>query len=262
LMISPSLTYQLNPKLSMAFGVDYALAKLTLSKYSYSNKLLYTHKLHDWDAWGWHFGALYHFNAKTTIGLRFNSSVKLKMAGSLSPAYQGYDAASSELSSPEVIVFSVKHELDKKNTFLFDLQLTNWSRFDYLDLVDKATGSSDLTTSYEYNYNDSWRCALGYSYDLTAGLKIRVGTAYDQTPTSDTFRKANIPDDSRSWLSFGFTQDTSGGSFDFGYAFVKMAKAKLNQTESLVTGSVSSTLTGSYSSHVHIMGMQWNKSWK
>ena len=85
---------------------------------------------------------------------------------------------------------------------------------------------------------------------------MRLGLAFDETPTTDQHRNIRIPDSHRNWYTAGVTQKTSFGSIDTGYAFVKMKDATVEEV--LETGFSAKV---DYKSYVHILGIQWNYIW-
>ena len=76
--------------------------------------------------------------------------------------------------------------------------------------------------------------------------------AFDETPVSDTFRTARIPDGDRTWIAFGAKYRLSPRSMvDVGYAHLFIKDASINKTESGVT------LAGNYESAVDILSAQF-----
>ena len=63
-------------------------------------------------------------------------------------------------------------------------------------------------------------------------LSLRGGVAYDETPVSDAYRTARIPDGDRTWMAFGGQYRVSDRStFDFGYAHLFIRDTHINKTE-------------------------------
>jgi long-chain fatty acid transport protein len=75
--------------------------------------------------------------------------------------------------------------------------------------------------------------------------------AYDETPVSDAFRTARIPDASRTWLAFGAQYRLSASTMlDVGYAHLFFEDARINKTENGIT------LSGAYDNSVDILSAQ------
>jgi long-chain fatty acid transport protein len=62
-----------------------------------------------------------------------------------------------------------------------ELQWQNWSVFDAISVRSPALGINGATPE---NYDDAFYVAVGGEYDFTDDLTVRLGAAWDQTPTS------------------------------------------------------------------------------
>ena len=59
------------------------------------------------------------------------------------------------------------------------------------------------------NWRDTFKVALGASYQLSQPLQLRFGMAYDQSPVRDAdSRMTTMPDNDRIWLSGGLKTAT------------------------------------------------------
>ena len=107
----------------------------------------------------------------------------------------------------------------------------------------------------EQNWDDSYRYSLGANYRFSDKLTLRGGVAYDETPVSDAFRTARIPDEDRTWIAFGAQYRLSDKSaLDFGYAHLFVKDADIDKLENLVR------LTGTYDASVDILSAQYTHS--
>ena len=131
---------------------------------------------------------------------------------------------------------------------------TGWSDFLVLRIVN-GNGTPAVPTVTE-NWDDSYRYSVGANYHFNDRLTLRGGVAYDETPVSDAYRTARIPDEDRTWIAFGAQYHLSGRSvLDVGYAHLFVKDARINKTE---TGPV--TLTGTYEGAVDILSAQFTHS--
>jgi long-chain fatty acid transport protein len=261
--LSPGTAYKITSELSLGLGLDYSFGALLLSKYAASpinavvDNKMYGH------AWGWHFG-LFYTTKQADFGLRYNSMLQYDLSGDVYPTTLA-STVSTTVKSPEVVVASVNYHVTKNDNVLLDIQRTNWDRVQEIDLLYAGGNGSlaSMLTTLSSNpvkiteqYKGAWRGALGYQHFFGESSILRLGVAYDQTPSNDTYRSPMIPDNDRTWLSIGWTQKWKGSSLDLGYAFVNIADAKLNFNDPLV-----GTLVGTWKTHVHIFGLQWNVEW-
>jgi long-chain fatty acid transport protein len=104
-------------------------------------------------------------------------------------------------------------------------------------------------------WEDTWRYALGATYQLTEQFKLRGGVAYDETNVPDSTRTARLPDSDRTWLALG-AQWSPGGSFvvDVGYAHLFVDDAALNQDDGNATAR--GFLLGEQQSSIDIVSAQ------
>ena len=110
-----------------------------------------------------------------------------------------------------------------------EVQWQNWSVFDKIDINVPAIG---LSQQDQQNYDDAFFVAIGGEYDVLNDLTVRVGAAWDQTPTNDdilagqinpgaTNRTVRVPDEDRIWLSIGGTYEMNDHmSVDIGYSYL------------------------------------------
>jgi long-chain fatty acid transport protein len=186
----------------------------------------------------------------TRFGLAYRSDVRHKLEGDVTftgvPAPNG--PISAEITLPETISLSGFHQINPQWAVMSDVTWTRWSRFQELRILRSSGALVSLTPE---NWKDTYRFALGASYQQSDKLKLRGGVAYDQAPVSDSNRTARVPDADRTWLSVGASyQLTPKSSMDLGYAHIFMANAAIN------TGTPA--LIGEYSNSVDILSAQYN----
>ena len=212
-------------------------------------------------AWGFNLGALFNISPQTRVGLAYRSSINYNLSGSVSFTGVPAPLAASftnqpvflALKMPESFSVSVFHQMSDKWDAMADASRTGWSSLQQLNVL-KANGTS-LSTTPE-NWKDTWRVSAGANYHYSSQWTSRVGIAYDQTPTSDTYRTPRIPDGSRTWLSLGGQyKPTRESAVDFGYAHLFVSNVPINQT---VAGA--GTLNGSFSDSVDILNVQYTHS--
>ena len=136
---------------------------------------------------------------------------------------------------------------------------TRWSRFQ--SIVFAFDNPKQPTIVEPERWNDSFRFALGFRWDVTKTVQLRTGTAFDQTPVpSPRFRTARIPDSDRVWLSGGLAwAPTDRLRFTLGYAHLFAFDVPVRNPDP-VTGNV---LSGEFSGSANIVGVQatWLAGW-
>ena len=253
--INPSLAYKLNYQLSLGAGLDaqYIKAELTNAVNLGVAEGLAQVKGDDWSV-GYNLGALYELDPATRFGLAYRSNVRHKLKGDVTfsggvPAPNG--PISAEITLPETVSLSGFRQINPQWAVMGDATWTRWSRFKELRIVRDTGGEVGLTTE---NWEDTMRYSFGASYQFNNKLKLRSGVAYDQSPVSDVYRTARIPDADRVWLSAGANYKlSSAGSVDVGYAHIFVDNASIN-TGTAGTGQ----LVGTYENSVDILSVQYN----
>lgn len=234
----------------------------------------------DSNEWGWNLGLAWQVSQTTRVGLAYRSSIEHTVEGDVTfdrPSFGAtFDPAVAALTPngparvtiklPDTWTLSAFQQIDEKWSIQGDIARTGWSSIKTLDIY--RTNGTLLASSY-YNWKDTWRVALGGAYQYSDALKLRAGVAYDQSPVDDEHRTPRLPDNDRTWLSFGMNYAfTKALSMDFGYThiFVKNAPINdsgyhadynpggINTTNPVVRG----TVKGEYENSVDILSAQLN----
>jgi long-chain fatty acid transport protein len=210
------------------------------------------------DDWGFGVsaGVLWQVTAATRVGVAYQSQIKHTIEGDLTTAL-GVTPIRAEVTLPDVVTLSAVHQLTPRWELLADVAWTNWSKFERLEVVSRSTGT--VLSSSPQNWHDTWRVALGVTYKAGDRVKLRAGTAYDETPVPDRFRSARIPDESRVWLAAGLQYRVmASGTVDIGYAHLFVQDPSINRTEPIGATGQTTTLRGEYENRVDIIGIQFS----
>ena len=285
--INPSIAYKANDKLSLGFGVsamriDADLTSAvdfgTILGSLTSNPLLFQKldgttrtKGDDW-GFGWNAGVIFQPTDDTRIGLSYRSQIHETLKGTtsfynvpapLAASFQN-GPVTAKLVTPDSASISIFTKLDEKWDLLGDLSWTDWSKFQNLTII-RTSGT--IVSSNSENWHNTLRVSAGANYHVDENLKLKVGVAYDESPVSDLYRTARIPDNDRIWLSFGGQYKLSETSkIDVGYTHIFVKDASLDKTNEIQTASPALTaalqdkLIGNYSSSIDMMSVQFSHS--
>lgn len=253
--LNPSVAYQVNDGFSLGAGINYQRVRGELTSNPAATSI--SSLTGSDSAWGYNLGALVNAGSKTRIGLAYRSDISYNLSGQVS-----FTAPLAALSGPVTLAVkmpasfsaSVFHQLDDKWDVMADATWTGWGVFKELRVI-RLTPLPTLPVTPE-NWRDTWRLSAGANHHYNEQWTARMGVAYDQTPVSDAFRTARIPDASRTWLSVGGQYKASTDSvIDFGYAHLFVNNAVINST---VTAPA---LVGTYSNSVDILSVQYAYGW-
>ncbi len=303
--INPSIAFKLDEQHSVAVGVIAQHAEASLRQYANFGYALTSAAgatgvallngngaadgFADVDGDDWGFGYnlawMWDINDSTRLGVNYRSKIEhtlkgtAKWAKSSSAAtlnavgFKDLEDASVQIDTPESLSVHGMFKLNPRVNMFGDVTWTKHSRFDKARLVYANGKGIAGTSSYQGNttylspaWKDTYKVSLGGSYQYTDALQLRAGVAYDKSPVpDDNHRLATMPDNDRTWLSFGGKYDLSKvSSIDFAYSYIMIKDAKANVDGTCTFQGVSQCVssqtkgTADYKSSAQIVGVQYN----
>ncbi len=262
--INPSLAYRVNESWTIGAGFNalYAHGRLTARNTSSDmvpgiiGARLFDLEGDDW-GFGWNLGLLHEVSKQTRIGLHYRSAVKLNIEGEASGdlvALTGTNERDAHLNVelPDTVELSIYHEINDQWAVHGDVLWTNWSKFKQLaPLVHPAIDGQLLV---EENWEDSFRYAIGATYQHNKQITFRFGIALDESPVSSVAdRTLRIPDADRLWVSIGATVRLNDCyNLDFGYTHIFTNDAEIDFES---TGGNEGQFRGTASGDVDLFGI-------
>jgi long-chain fatty acid transport protein len=251
--VNPSIAWKASDSLSLGAGVSIQYIEATLTNAASTGvpPVVGTVEGDDY-GWGFNLGALWELNEATRIGVAYRSEIESTLEGDLSfNVLPTVIPVTADVTLPDSASVSLFHKLSAQWELLADVTWMGWSDFEELRIV-RAVGTPLVTPE---NWDDSFRYSLGANYHHSEKLTLRGGVAFDETPVSDAYRTARIPDEDRTWIAFGAQYRLSDRSaLDFGYAHLFVKDADIDKLEGPVR------LTGTYDSSVDILSAQYTHS--
>ncbi len=294
LNVNPSIAFKINDALSIGAGINFQHIEAEITKavnYTAVGAALGvplgtagSNKIDGKDnAWGFNLGVLINPAPNTNIGLTYRSAMAYKLSGAanyfgrptaLNTAISGgfgtavaaaaFDQVgdgpiTADLKLPASFSAALKHQINPTWDVLADATWTQWSSLKTLDIV-RSNGA--LIESTPFEWRNTWRVGFGFNYRPNDAWTVRTGVAYDQTPTSNTYRIPRLPDESRTWLAIGGQYKVSKvGAIDFGYAhlFVNDPAVALTglPTISAAAAAGRGNLVGNYRNSLDIVSIQY-----
>lgn len=176
------------------------------------------------------------------------------------------------ITTPQSLTISYAQQLTDKLQLVAGSTWTQWSVFENFDVksTESTTGMIEslggLGNGYighiEENWQDTIAFAIGANYRLNDDWLLRTGYANDQSPVSNSWRTARVPDNDRQWLSAGANYRISEDlDIDFAFAYMFFEDTEINEYDRNLDGSVktgSSNLQGTYSMDAVAYSLQVN----
>ena len=244
-------------------------------------------KGHDW-GFGYQLAWMWDINDRARVGVNYRSKVSHTLKGSAeweadgayarrawdlgALAARGYvprEKASVKIVTPESLsVHGMYKATDKFNLFS-DVTWTRHSRFNKAELVFENTknvinGKSDRTVITP-NWRNTYKVALGGSYQVTDPLQLRAGIAFDRSPVKNAgYRMNSLPDGNRIWFSLGAKYHIGKNHvLDAAYSHIHINDTRYHTARA--TGSdVDSKGASSahFKNHADIIGLQYTYKFK
>jgi len=267
----PSLAWQALPTVALGAGGDALYGKARLRSNVGSGAAGVSdgelHNIADGWGFGWHAGILWEPMDTTRIGLNYRSRISLRVEGQAKIVTPGTGVVAlpdvhSHVPLPATLTFSAYQEVLPCLALTADVAWTQWSKFEFLELGYHPAVPGFASDLYiEEQFSNTMRYALGAIYSWKPQWSFRVGIAWDESPVSDQYRTAAIPDADRFWLSVGAAYTLSEKwRFDIGYAHLFFDDATIDQLAPINMGTLArasaSRLTGNFDSGANILGIQ------
>jgi long-chain fatty acid transport protein len=257
-----ALAYRLNQHWSLGAGLNAIQGEGEVGGTFPANEMIAKHLKGDGWALGWNLGALYEYSPQTRVGLSYRHDVTLTLEGdAMGIDEQGRpfeDKGKLDLALPASAELALFHQLTPALAVHSSINWTNWSRFTQLEAELDHHGTMHIK---DEQWQDSWRYALGLTYQLTPDWQLRSGLAYDKSPVPAERRTISIPDSDRVWYSLGTGYRFSPAlSLDLGLTFIDGKQAAVSESMELKPGiaATTSTFEGSSEGDAWLAGLQLN----
>jgi long-chain fatty acid transport protein len=266
--VNPSIAYKLTPTVSIGAGINWQKADAELTNAAFLGPAGEgrTKLEADDDAWGWNVGALFQLGSDMRVGISYRSSIKYDLEGDVTtrtlagaPVASGTFPAEASVEFPDSAILSVTQMYGDKWQLLGDVQYTNWSKVGTIEVVNSNNGVT--ADRLDFDFDDSWRIALGVNYFHSETWTFKGGLAWDQSPVDDDNRTVRLPDTDRIWLSLGAKYRFSkAAAIDVGYTHLFIESADIDRTRAVslnpLLSGFNTRVTGDYDASVDILGVQ------
>ncbi|WP_191963663.1 OmpP1/FadL family transporter [Neisseria zalophi] len=247
----------------------------------------------DW-GFGYHLAWMWDINENTRVGINYRSHIKHNLKGNADwtadgvvakqiyaqtigqtienggTGYVPHEKASLKITTPESLSVHGLHRISSKWNVFGDVTWTRHSRFNRAELKFEnpkrtLSGQQSNQTVILPNWRNTYKVALGASYQVNDPLQVRFGVAYDQSPVRKAQeRLVTMPDSNRIWYSVGAKYNLNKKhAFNIAYSHIHIQNANAivsgqpsNAAVTTVDSNVSSFAR--YKSRANILGLQYN----
>ncbi|SIR92868.1 long-chain fatty acid transport protein [Aquipseudomonas alcaligenes] len=275
--LQPTLSYQINDRVSVGFGPTINKIKGKLVNKLDNSAALGTGETKvgikgDDVAYGFNVGLMVDVTDSLTWGLTYHSKVDYTLegrtritngSGPIFSQFNGNYDASLDFTTPETIDTSVTYKLDDQWTLYAGTTFTRWSRLQ--EIVVENEGTPSLLgmqpigeVSEELKWHNTWSYAIGASYQLNPQWVLRTGLAIDPSPAENAHRSVRIPVGNRKVLSVGAGWSPNPDlTIDVAYSYLQESSAKVNQASKELAGAeIAPGFSAEYNNSAHGLGLQ------
>ena len=179
-------------------------------------------------------GAYWQVNEKTGLALTFLGENKLDFGGDLDLTLPGLGGGTSienvntnlEIPFARALSLSASRDIGERTTLLATVGWEDWSTLDKI-LISTSERSGQLY----YDWEDTWKFALGFRIRGNGPWTFYTGAAYDTSPTSAYKRTADLPIDRQVRLSFGASYHLdSGKTINGSFTYADYGDARIDNS--------------------------------
>ncbi len=275
--LQPTLSYQINDRVSVGFGPTINKIKGKLVNKLDNSAAFGTGETKvgikgDDVAYGFNVGLMVDVTDSLTWGLTYHSKVDYTLegrtritngSGPIFSQFNGDYDASLDFTTPETIDTSVTYKLDDQWTLYAGTTFTRWSRLQ--EIVVENEGTPSLLgmqpigeVSEELKWHNTWSYAIGASYQLNPQWVLRTGLAIDPSPAENEHRSVRIPVGNRKVFSVGAGWSPNPDlTIDVAYSYLQESSAKVNQASKELAGAeIAPGFSAEYNNRAHGLGLQ------
>ena len=214
--VNPAIAIKLLDNLSLGLGCSYIFSTLKLDLYQRLGPFIEGGDSYDAPTAMKATGNSFNFNAGLlykgkgfSLGASYRSHFNIKYSGTVAidnefiPApFQPYIPTSGDVKTtfkfPDILTLGVAINVTPKLVWSFDVHTYFWKRFDSYtaDITFPSPfPAQSLTAPQLWKNSQCYR--MGFAYQATDKLSLRLGTFFDETPQPTATMDPNLPDSDR-----------------------------------------------------------------
>ena len=218
--MNPNVAFKFNDHFSMAVGAEVLKGSFDLQRAVPIGGVDRTVSFHT-KGYGFagNLGLHYQFDDQWAAGFTYRSPMHLSTTGSGQNEIPGRIAFSDsqqnlDATLPSSYTLAVSFKPSDKWVLEFDTLYTRW------ELTDEIQYSGTIDAQTPLHYKNTWRFQLGAEYWMLESLALRLGYAYDQTPTRAGDASFMLPANDRQLFSTGLGYKAGNFTADWSFMYV------------------------------------------
>lgn len=222
-VITPSVAYQFNKKLSVGFGISIGKSEVGAKKLmpiGHNQYLELEVDLDDDFNYSFNFGAMYKPIKTVSLGIAYRSKTSVDYKGSAEvKGMSSSDVSMDTVDYPDQAQFGIRYQPHEKLSIEFDFVWTNWSAVE----TQIMNFSEIPNQEFDRNWDNTNQFKIGVEWIATDMLAFRAGYFYDPSPVPDSTFDFMWPDADKNVYSLGMGLDFGKFSVDsvFQYSLVE-----------------------------------------
>ncbi len=265
-----NLAYKINDMFSVAAGISYAMANVTIMKYvpipdPISGDFKLTLKGDD-SAIAYDLALFFKPSDALSFGISYRSSTPFEFKGTATseqyPQQLEGQLPSGDISASFTAPMNISAGLawHANNQFVVtaDYQYVGWSSYDKMEVVFNDGRKSTAIRDYQ----NSWIARIGGEYSLNNSVNgaIRAGFLYDKNPVKDEYVEPSLPDANRMGFNVGIGWNCMFAPnlrIDLAYMYLRFDERTISNSKVSYT-SGNSPFNGTYNSYAHLFAVNFS----
>lgn len=217
----PTISYQVNDKVSIGAGLVYATGSVVLEKgiplFDPNGKEGVGRLEGKANSIGFNMGVHAQLNDRLTLGVNYRSQVRFDItSGDATFTVPSSLAAnfptttfSASLPMPQVASLGLGYKVNNKLTLQGEMNFVGWESYKSLDFTYAKTTTTLMNSTSARNWENVFIFRLGAHYQYNDRLELMAGIARDPSPVKDGYFSPETPDANRFLTTAGLVYKVS-----------------------------------------------------
>lgn len=269
---APSLAYKLSEQVSIGAALNINYTNVDLAAYAGAAEVptqigiaYFDLGQQDIHLTGWGIGATFGILVKPSdmfsIGATFRIPVKFNLSGEASISgipqlgLMETSDVDTELTWPLWAAAGIAFRPTERFILTFDVQYTDWSKIDVLELSFLDPNWAALMAIsgdnvMDFHWESEFQIRFGAEYSFTDNFALRAGYYYDPTPSPDRTLNILLPSATFNGITAGFGYSPNGIEIDFAVEYLMGKDREVPFLNTVLDPEWESAMPGNYELNV------------